>query len=346
VQRGGAKSEHGLTTAERKDLPAVADAPALLAEDKLLYAKKADGTITEDETKRMHEVDRLLGIRRRADEEETLQQNGVKGTIDDWFKDINPVTFLGQSFNTHKLMAERLKKAEDALAKQTPPEGGWITNANSLREPGQGLHSLGLAVDLNPGTNPWLINPDASHAGDYEASATSRGVANVVNNAVLLVQAKDAKEADLQSRPAKTDDRAERVEASYDKLRAASDDVKEYFTLDKPESAARLDELITALGSKSKKTAAEWKRQIKADRATLEGLASGKKWRSPTTGFLDLDKRLVKAMTDDDAGGLDWLGDDTIAAGRDIMHFDMRNVGPVHTIVNSWTGQTTNLGSG
>lgn len=345
VQRGGSKSEHGLSAAERTDVPAAADAPALLQEDKDLYAKKAAGTITADETKRMHELDRLLGIRRRADEEETLRQNGVKGGLDASFKDVNSTTFLGQTFNTHKLMADRLTRAEAALASETPPDGGWITNANSLREPGQGLHSLGLAVDLNPGTNPWLINPDASHAGDYENTATSRAIKDVIDDAVLLVQAQLPKDAKLQARP-EGEDRAAKVSASYEKLAAASADVHEYFTLDKPESAERLKELVDALGAKSKRSAADWVRQIKADRATLDRLASGKKWRSPQSGFLDLDRRLVMAMTGDAGAGLDWLGDDTIAAGRDIMHFDLRNVGPVHSIVDSWSGSTTNLGTG
>jgi hypothetical protein len=346
VQRGRSKTEHGLTEDERKDLPAAADAPALLAENKALYAKKAAGTITAEETKRMVELDRLLGIRRRADEEETLSRNGVKGGLAAWFADVKPVTFLGRTFETHKLMAERLKKAEDALAKQTPPKDGWITDANSLREPGQGLHSLGLAVDLNAGTNPWLINPKAAGASSYEASARSSAIAKIIDNAVLLLRAKDATEADLQSRPAATPDRADRVAASYDKLRAASDDLREYFTLDKPECAERLQDLVRVLGAKSSKSAEDWVKQIKSDRKVLEQHAAAKNWKSPTSGFLDLDKRLVKAMTDDSAGGMAWLGDATIASGRDIMHFDLRNVGPVHSIFNSWTGATTYLGSG
>ena len=346
VQRGGSKSEHGLTAAERRDLPAASDAPTLLAENQALYAKKADGTITAEETKRMLELDRLLGIRRRADEEETLRKNGVRGGLDAWLADVKPVTFLGRTFETHKLTAERLKKAEDALAPQTPPQAGWITDANSLREPGQGLHSLGLAVDLNAGTNPWLINPKASGSSQYEAPARSKAIAKIVDNAVLLLQAKDASEANLQARPDATTDRADRVSASYDKLRSASDDLREYFTLDKPESAERLNDLVRALGTKSPKSAADWVKQIKSDRKVLEQHATGKKWRAPTSGFLDLDKRLVKAMTDDAAGGMTWLGDDTIAAGRDIMHFDLRNVGPVHSIFNSWTGATTYLGPG
>ena len=37
---------------------------------------------------------------------------------------------------------------------------------------------------------------------------------------------------------------------------------------------------------------------IRADRTSLGSLASGKSWNKPQTGFLNLDKRLVKALTD------------------------------------------------
>jgi hypothetical protein len=42
---------------------------------------------------------------------------------------------------------------------------------------------------------------------------------------------------------------------------------------------------------------------------------------------------------------LTWLGDDTIASGRDIMHFDMRGIGTISQIVDSLKG-TRHLGSG
>ena len=53
-------------------------------------------------------------------------------------------------------------------------------------------------------------------------------------------------------------------------------------------------------------------------------------------------------MTDSAGANLDWLGDDTIAAGRDIMHFD---IGRDHDLGSDHEGllgrvNTIGLGSG
>ena len=86
-----------------------------------------------------------------------------------------------------------------------------------LRKPTEGLHSFGLAIDLNGSRNPWLINPDAPHAQEYEMSALSTEIRDIISRAVLLVLTKTSAQADLQSRPGNKD-KAARVEASYDKL--------------------------------------------------------------------------------------------------------------------------------
>src|SRR2546423_4622423 len=77
-----------------------------------------------------------------------------------------------------------------------------------------------------------------------------------------------------------------------------------------------------------------WKKKIQTDKTTVTNIAGNKKWTNPQKGFLNLNKELVKAMTSSAGGGLTWLGDDTIA-GRDIMHFDTRGVGPIKGIRNS-----------
>jgi hypothetical protein len=58
------------------------------------------------------------------------------------------------------------------------------------------------------------------------------------------------------------------------------------------------------------------------------------------------DKRLVKAMTDSTGAGLTWPGDDTVSPGRDVMHFDMRGVGPIKKIWTSAAAKDTYLGNG
>jgi hypothetical protein len=357
-------AEHLLTETELADLPSVADTPVLLAENKALYAARdarrkayaeakkkgespdpATKEFTAVEQARVDELNRKLKLRPKGDEEETLKANGITGGHAAWFAEVKAYPWLGKTIVCHRLLAERLAKAETELSGEIPPAGGWFTAAHSLRKVGESLHSFGMAIDINGSTNPYLLNPDAPNAQFVEATANSRAISDVINRAMLLVEAKTAAEADLQSRPANTDKDARALE-SYDKLQVASNALKSYMELDRPDKRAALDAFIVTLGAKDSRTAEKWIETIKADRKTLEAKASGKSWSSPQTGFLHLDRRLVKALTSSTGGGLTWLGDDTIGSGRDIMHFDMRGPGPIRKIVKTMEGKTIGLGSG
>jgi hypothetical protein len=361
---GTGVSEHLLSDADKADMPATGDAPAMLAEDRQLYAdraarrraaaeaKKRGETVdpastefTPQEQARVDELDRRLKLRLIGDEEETLKANGVTGGAADWFADVHDVQFLGHTVTVHRLLAERLARAESVLTPLTPPAEGWFKGTSSLRKSGEGLHALGLAVDLNGATNPYIVNPDAAGAAAVENAETSRGVSEILNRAILLVEAKTTSEADFQSRPTNPDKEARAME-SYDKLQRASDSLQRYMELDKPENRAALDGYIRALAGKDDRPADRWIAAIRKDRSRLEALAGAKRWTAPQTGFLHLDRRLVEAMTSSAGGGLTWLGDDTIGSGRDIMHFDMRGVGPIRKIVKSAENKTMGLGDG
>ena len=357
-------AEHLMSAAETADLPSTADAPGLLAERKQIVAARAareqafdaaqargespdpaTKSFTAEETTRIAEIDRLLRIRKKGDEEETLKANGVTTGHAAWFAEVKSYTFLGKSIVCHRLLYERLQRAENRLSGKPVPAGGWFTNVHSLRKVGESLHSFGLAMDIDGGRNPFLINPDAAHASLYERAATSRAIADVINRAILLVEARTPQEADFQSRPTDTDRNA-RAMASYDKVAQASASLKTYMTLDQADQRATLDRHVTALAGKDSRTAERWIATIRADRRTLTRLAEGKDWTQPTEGFMTLNRDLVEALTHSDGGGLTWLGDDTIGSGRDIMHFDMRGLGPIRKIVKSATKETVGLGSG
>lgn len=343
VQRDAEKTSHNFTADEARDMPAVGDAKALMDENRALYAKKANHTATPADLARMAELDRLLDIRLRGDEAETLRVNGVTQTLTEWFTDISDHTFLGKTARVHKSLADRLARAEAELAKVPAPAGGWLREEpSSLRKPGEGLHALGLAIDLNAGTDPYLLNPAA---GAKPATDANRSILDIIERAQLLVRGEVVSDADFEARPAGAD-RAAKVDASYDKLSESSGALKRYFELDADAQAAALAERVAALGTKSDLTVDQWKAKIVADRAALARVSGPKQWRNPTSGFLDLDKRLVQAMTSSAGGGLDWLGDDTIGGGRDIMHFDMRTLGPIRKIVRSAAGYPTGVGLG
>ena len=357
-------AEHLMTEEELADMPSTADAPALLAEVKALYAARdvrrkaaaaaakkgepvdeASKEFTAAEQARVDEINRKLALRVRGDEDETLKANGITGGATAWFAEVKSYTFLGKTVVVHRLLADRLAKAEAALAGQTSPAGGWFTSTSTLRRVGEGLHSYGMAIDLDGGKNPYLLDPDAPNAKFIEATATSRAISDVINRAMLLVEAKTPSEADLQSRPTNPDKDLRALE-SYDKLKVASDALRRYMELDRPEHRPALDALVKSLAGKDSRTAEQWTDTIGKDRTNLEAKARAKSWTTPQLGFLSLDRRLVQALTSSTGGGLTWLGDDTIGSGRDIMHFDMRGPGPIRKIVKSAQGQTIGLGAG
>jgi hypothetical protein len=357
-------AEHLVTAVELADMPAVGDVPALIAEYKQIHAdrdarraeaekaakegKVADPAapeFTRDEQARLDEIDRRLKARMKGDEEETLKANGITTGHQAWFAEVKTITFLDHDIVCHRLLAERLQRAQNALQGETPPTNGWFRHAHSLRGPGESLHSFGLAIDIDGERNPYLVNPDAPKATVVEKAERSRPIADVINRAMLLVEGKTPAEADLQSRPADPDKDA-RAMASYDKLQTASTALETYLTLDRADQRDALDAKILALATKDSRDVKKWVAQIKVDRRTLQSLARGKSWSQPDTGFLHLDRRLVAALTSTPGGGLTWLGDDTIGSGRDIMHFDMRGAGPIRRIVKSLEGATVSLGGG
>lgn len=357
-------AEHLLTEAEQADLPSTVDAPGLVLERKQIFAARdareqafvaaqrrgespdpATKQFTPEEKARIAEIGRLLRIRMKGDEEETLEANGITTGHAAWFAEVKSYTFLGKSIVCHRLLYERLQRAENRLSGKPVPDGGWFTSVHSLRKVGESLHSFGLAMDIDAGRNPYLIDPGARNATLYERAETSLAIADIINRAILLVEARTPAEADFQSRPTDAD-RSARAMASYDKVARASESLRTYMTLDKPEQRTALDGFVAALTGKDARTSEKWIATIKADRRRLESRARGKRWSKPTEGFLTLNRDLVEALTHSDGGGLTWLGDDTIGSGRDIMHFDMRGLGPIRKIVKSAEKQTVGLGSG
>jgi hypothetical protein len=366
-----AAAAHIPTAAEQADMPTVAQAPDLKREQAELEAekkelkkkidawkppqtddekqKKAAADQLEADKKRMTEIDaripeiaRKLKVRVKGDEEETLTRNGIKGGPAAWFADVSTVTFLDKPATVHKSLAERLKKVETEVKKLPTPANGWVQEGHStLRGPGESLHSFGVAIDLNPGTNPWLVRP----TGMYEPVGWTNAYLGAIERALLLTKGKKLSDDPFFKRPDEAD-KDKRAEKSYDKLKEASDALAEYFALVDSKNKPDFDDLKAKIAANDPTGKFDvWKKKIQADKTTVTTIGGNKKWTNPQKGFLNLNKELVKAMTSSAGGGLTWLGDDTIA-GRDIMHFDTRGVGPIKGIWNSANKTFTGLGNG
>jgi hypothetical protein len=354
-------SAHVLTDDERAELPTVEQYRDLKQERATVYQ---EWKVLDDQAKattkagakedpasalrrtqlaaRQKEIGRLLRLRAKGDEEETLDGNGIKGGASSWFANVHSTTFLDKPVTVHDELGARLAKAEADLKSESVPPGGWIDHATStLRDPQQGLHSFGLAIDINPGQNPFLLNPDDANSTLYEPKAQSSAVNAVIERAVLLTKARDAKTEAFFAKPDAADSDA-RVDATYDKLQDASDALVEYLGLLDPSKRSTLETLVIALGKNDPKgrSVDDWLKTIRADKNSIDNTAGVKGWNSPEKGLLHMDKRLVKSLTASSGAALTWLGDETVASGRDIMHFDTRGVGPIRRIYSSGSGWT------
>ncbi len=179
-----------------------------------------------------------------------------------------------------------------------------------------------------------------------ENPARSKAISDVIGRAQLLVEGTTPAEADFHTRPTNADKDA-RAMASYDKLQTASNALATYFTLGHRGRVGR----ISTRGSRRWRARTAVRRPPGSSRSRptvgpWPGTRPPRSWNQPETGFLHLDRRLVSALTSSAGGGLTWLGDDTVGSGRDIMHFDMRGLGPIRRIVKTIEGQTISLGNG
>ncbi|PYG01881.1 D-alanyl-D-alanine carboxypeptidase [Georgenia satyanarayanai] len=252
---------------------------------------------------------------RRTDVEEILDDAGF--TVAGWYGDIQKGSFLGVPAKVHTSLADRLTQAETALVGDAAvnPSGddaktlgatlGMYGTASDLRAPKNAvggsslsLHTFGLAVDLNYKGNPFLGNQGKT-APDVVARATSLVTGTAVD---VLTQLGDA-------------------QASFTALKDANDALTTYFSYREPANRPLLDAKLTGRTAAAGEPtdAAGWIKVIEQDHAALKDKGDFKKHKPPEEGFLDLDERVVMALT---GAGLTWGG--TYRTAKDIMHFDLR----------------------
>ncbi|MGH3693378.1 MAG: hypothetical protein ACRDRX_05185 [Pseudonocardiaceae bacterium] len=223
-----------------------------------------------------------------------------------WYGGFVAASFLGNTTGDgrglHPELQNRLTAAETALLRMGSAESFGIHLNDKLRgfrSPPGGLHSYGLAVDINYETNPWIT------------SATW----NAAANAGLLVR-----RVPLASNPITRQPSTQTAPGAYDLLSRASADLVAYFTL--KDDGAALAAAVTALDQAGlnvpARTIDQWRGRIAADFAAVgpDFQMSGASMRDRSKGFLDLDRRVVEQLT---ATGLTWLG--AVGAVQDIQHF-------------------------
>jgi len=256
----------------------------------------------------------------------TLRKLGM--TIESWFADVDPAAhFLGlpiaaskgRAPGVHKLLLRRLARVELRLMQELGTASLAecarqlnVYSVSGMRSPqaatgaeGVSMHCFGLAIDVNYTGNPFL------QEGSEAAAVIQRATRLVSGTAVNVLS------PPLTGDPGKT----------WDRLRRASDDLIGYFALRDPGNLPTL----TTLAARSAQAVSWWRAKIAEDYKLLYHHGSFVQ-RDPQRGFLDLDRRLVRALVE--TGGLLWGG--MYRAGKDLMHFDWRGFRRNRANPKSW----------
>lgn len=275
-------------------------------------------------------------------------------TAGNWFEHMMNPSFLGRRFGNgvHVVLVRKLRIAESHLLSQpgyrgmTPVELGHalgLTQDHGGARPnaaGGGMHSFGLAADIEYTGNPWIAGQHVERdkqtrqptaAGERTLVANREFIA-AANRAALLVSGVtvDLTAAFLDGLRSRT------TGDVYDVLASRNGDLKAYLT-----AADDLDAIRRHLaarraagtagvvnpGESTDAAAARWRAAIRADLARLRAADSNfAPGRDPTRGFLNLHRDLVIALRD--AAGLAWGAVDFGASeSGDVMHFDCRRDG-------------------
>jgi phosphatidylserine/phosphatidylglycerophosphate/cardiolipin synthase-like enzyme len=252
-----------------------------------------------------------------------------------WFDRMADPSVFGQRTQSgagvHVVLLRKLRAAErhlltlPALAGKTPAALGaalGLTEKHSGARPGDAktsVHSFGVAIDIAPHTNPWVLS--------NSSWAALRRAALLVSGATLNQASAPAYFDSLGSDPTRSTGQI------WDELRLRNTELRSYFALGNDAAAlrsalqvshARGTAGLVSDGESLDDAVTRWTASIRSDReALVAGDFNG--YVSPDRGFLTHARDLVIALRDH--GCLAWgavdFGAGRLASG-DMMHFDAR----------------------
>jgi hypothetical protein len=333
--KGAKSTAQGKSTAEeekdkeREALIEKATTQATLTEDEtqLLELRGKGKSLSKEERKELRVLIRKLGGKKG--EQRARVKSAIEKDLEDagttpaqWFAKIVPdATFLGMKITAthgsaspgvHQELNTVLQAAEGKLmnALKITDKGKCarkigLYGVGGLRPPKPAtggsrpsMHCYGLAIDINARGNPFVGRSLRSTAAIQHATLLLRG------EAVTVTDAASAKAG-----------------AQWERLHAASEDLRIYLSLREDGNKEKLAALVTLRQQAGDtRDVAGWKAQIEEDYKAIAGKGDFAGQANPArSGFMDLDKALVEALT---AAGLSWGGQ--YPGAKDIMHFDLR----------------------
>ena len=244
-------------------------------------------------------------------------------------------TFFGQALlKINDAMIEILNKVEEDLINSQGPEYKVPFVNSTLREK-SGMHGWGMAIDFDVGINPYVLNEKSEEELDKDLIGAYDNIAR------LMLGKNESDLRKLKSGRSAFGDGS--IGDIHDILQEESDAMRKYFSLMKDDKAfqefirtdwalnnpenkipdierikAQMEKDYIMLGGKSG-TGNAWRAEVKEDRPFAPNSMRGK--GDPATGFLNLRKEFVEAMTD---RGFAWGAIDISGEPGDIQHFDLR----------------------
>jgi hypothetical protein len=248
---------------------------------------------------------------------------------------LQSTNFFGQALNN--LYSDMIQKLVTAQAELQTSQGSnyQAPLADSTLRKKKSMHGWGMAIDFKVMTNPYVLN----EAGEGQLDQALLQAYDHIAAFVLGKSQSDLRKL-RQGRSAFGDGS---ISAVYDSLREESDAMKRYFSWLDDEAGLRSfteQEWTLSHSGQPAPQIEQIKAQIKDDYEVLGGATDAGNKRptndqsdrpfaptssggkgDPKTGFLNLDKAFVLAMTN---AGLAWGAIDFGGASGDVQHFDLR----------------------
>jgi hypothetical protein len=252
--------------------------------------------------------------------------------------DLKSTTFFGQSLsNINDETVRKLQKVETDLKAKKGASYTAPPISSTLRKR-KGMHAWGMAIDFDVLRNPYVLYESGEGELDKELLSAYDHIAQFMLG--------DSQSSLRKLKLGRKAFGSGSVGEVYDALRRESDAMKKYFSMKDDDAAianyianewsanhqgqtlpdvgavkAQMKEDYEVLGGRTG-TGAKRPTGGKGDRPFAPTSSGGQ--GDPSTGFLNLGKEFVEAMTD---AGFAWGAIDIAGEPGDIQHFDLRLIG-------------------
>ncbi len=257
-----------------------------------------------------------------------------------YLKSLGTMEFLGSWITGHPELLKRLAQAERFLAARYPEAKDsnelakrlGITRVGSLRvsseKRSESNHGIGFAIDVNPGTNPWVFGNSGRSKQNEAIPKVLTRVAAFMGAGKRLTGAEIAKMAQTMS--------TTEIVAELGAVDAALEDYRKLGKLPKDALAEKIQERLSDSKVKEMGGAEFWALKIPFDDELMHKYIDDQgdkddERKNQSRGFLDMDAVVIQALRD--VAGLRWGGSDFGASENgDMMHFD--GYGTIGTCTN------------